>query len=227
VVLAEQDRPAVALAQVPGFDQLERLFGQVEQSNQVGDGNPAAPDAPADLLLREAEVVDEHRAGACLLDGVQVLPRHVLGEGDVEPLPVVGLAQHRGDQLDAGDPGGAQAALARDELVAPAGQRPDDNRLEHPAGANGVRQLAELGLVEAAPWLARVRIDQVDGDLAQPVLVSGARQDRGEPSAHAPAVIGHLSSSYDLFDPHALGLELQPRAATSFASLRYAALPAL
>ena len=66
-----------------------------------------------------------------------------------------------------------------------------------------------------------------DRDLAQPVLVARAREDRGEAPAHPPAVIGHEHLAYDLFPPHALDLFVHPRAATSFANLRYAALPAL
>jgi len=43
-----------------------------------------APDAAADLLARQAELFGERRAGPSLLDGVQVLARHVLDEGHLE-----------------------------------------------------------------------------------------------------------------------------------------------
>ena len=54
----------------------------------------------------------------------------------------------RRDQLEAGDARGAQPALARDQLVAAARQRPDHDRLEHAARADGLGQLLESDLVE-------------------------------------------------------------------------------
>ena len=51
VVLAEQDRAAVALGELAGLEQLEHLVGQLEQADQVRDRDAAAADAPADLLL--------------------------------------------------------------------------------------------------------------------------------------------------------------------------------
>ena len=85
------------LGQVAALDQLERLLGELQDANQVRDRDAAPPDPAADLLLGEPEVVHEHRARACLLDGVEVDARHVLGEGEVEALPVVRVADERGD----------------------------------------------------------------------------------------------------------------------------------
>jgi hypothetical protein len=42
VVVGEQQRPAVALGQLAALEQVERLVGQVEQAQQVRDGDPAA-----------------------------------------------------------------------------------------------------------------------------------------------------------------------------------------
>src|SRR5215207_10734305 len=92
VVLAQQDRAAVALAQGARLDQLESVLREVQQPDEVRDSNAAATDAATHLLLRQPEVVDEHRARAGLLDRVEVHARHVLGEREVEPLPVVGVA---------------------------------------------------------------------------------------------------------------------------------------
>src|SRR5262249_933860 len=77
VVGREQERPAVALAEVAGLDGLEGLVGQVEQADEVGHRHPATPDATADLLTRQAELLGQRRAGPRLLDGVEVLTRHV------------------------------------------------------------------------------------------------------------------------------------------------------
>ena len=50
VVGGEQQRAAVALAEVARLDGLERLVGQVEQADEVGHRHPAATDAPAHVL---------------------------------------------------------------------------------------------------------------------------------------------------------------------------------
>ena len=59
VVVGQQQRAAVALGQRAVLEQRERLVGQVEQAQQVRDRDAAAADAPADLLAREAELLDE------------------------------------------------------------------------------------------------------------------------------------------------------------------------
>ena len=72
-------RPWPSLS-APLLDQLEHLVGQVEQAQQVADRDPAAPDTAADLLARQAELLHQRRAGARLLDRVEVLARHVLDQ---------------------------------------------------------------------------------------------------------------------------------------------------
>ena len=113
--------------EVAALDQLERLLGKLEQPDQVGDRYAAAAHPAADLLLGEAEVVDEHRARARLLDRVQVDARHVLREREVEPLPVVGVADERGDRArappSARRAGGARRRPARSSRRPAAGRR--------------------------------------------------------------------------------------------------------
>ena len=128
--------------------------------------------------------------------------RHVLGEREVEPLPVVGLAQHRRDQLELGDPRGAQPALAGDQLVAPPASGRTTIGCSTPRARIDSASSASLVSSKLLPRLARVGVDQVDGDLPQPVLVAGARKDRGEAAAHAPPVVRHERLAYDLFAPH-------------------------
>src|SRR5215204_1645912 len=60
----------VALAQGARLDQLESVLREVQQPDEVRDSNAAATDAATHLLLRQPEVVDEHRARAGLLDRV-------------------------------------------------------------------------------------------------------------------------------------------------------------
>ena len=135
--------------QVAGLEQRERLVGQVEQAQEVRDGDAAAADAQADVLAGEPELLDEGRAGARLLDRVEVLAGHVLDEGELERRRVVALAHERGDALQPGEPRGAPAALAGDELVRPAGERADEDGLEDAVRRDRVGERLERRLVEA------------------------------------------------------------------------------
>ena len=191
VVLAEQDRPAVPLGQVAGLDQLERLLGQVEQADQVGDRDAAAADPAADLLLGEAEVVDEHRARARLLDRVEVLAGHVLGEGEVEPLRSRRLgARSRGS----GSIPAIRAARSRRSPAISskraARERPHDDRLEHaPHPIDSASATSAVSSKLLRGWRG-FGLDQVDRDLAaaRPRLAGGALSAR----IGRPAGIGHL-----------------------------------
>ena len=89
---------------------------------------------------------------------------------------------------------GAPAALAGDQLVRAAGDRAQQDGLEHAALAQRAGERDQRRLVEAPARLPRVRPDQVDRHLAElgvrrPVLVRRRRrsQDRREPAAHTPA----------------------------------------
>ena len=53
---AREQGLAVALAEVAGLEQLQRLVGQLEQADQVGDGGAAAADAAGQLLFGQAEL---------------------------------------------------------------------------------------------------------------------------------------------------------------------------
>src|SRR4029079_7114482 len=76
------------------------------------------------------ELVEERRVGTRLLDRGEVLARHVLDEREEEAVPVVGLAEERGQRVQAGLAGGAPATLTGDALVAAFRTRPDDDRLQ-------------------------------------------------------------------------------------------------
>src|SRR3954453_21800020 len=85
---------------------------EIEQADQVGDRGAAAADPPGELLLRDAEVVDQRGAGSRLLDRIEVLPDHVLDQRGLEALVLGGGPDDRGHAVDAGLLGGPPAALA-------------------------------------------------------------------------------------------------------------------
>ena len=70
VIRRQQQRPAVAFAELARLHQLERLVGKLEQAEQVRNRDPAATDAQADLLACEPELLDQGGARPCLLDRI-------------------------------------------------------------------------------------------------------------------------------------------------------------
>ena len=188
VVRQRQQRAPVALGELAALDHRLHLVGQVEQAQQVGDGDAAATDQLGDALVREAELVDESRVGERLLDGVEVLAGDVLGQRDLERRDLVGGPHERRDVLEAGELRGAQAPLAGDQLEAHAGgrrrafggrllrvQRPHHDRLHHAERPDGGGQLLQLVVRERAPRLPPVDADVGQRQLPQPALAERRR----------------------------------------------------
>src|SRR3954468_11612553 len=94
LVLDEQQRASVALRELARLDHRKRLVRQLEQADQVRDGDAAAAHAPGHLLLGQAEVLDQRRAGSRLLDRVEVLAGHVLDQRELEPFALVSRAHY-------------------------------------------------------------------------------------------------------------------------------------
>ena len=132
VVRRHQQRAAVTLGERPGLDQHERLVGQLEQSEQVGDRDAGTTHAAADVLTRQPELLDEHRHGAGGFERVEVLARHVLDQCELERLGVVVRPDQRRHGLEAGELRRPPAALARDQLVGAARARAHEDGLQHP-----------------------------------------------------------------------------------------------
>ena len=82
-----------------------------------------------------------------LFDRVEVLALNVLDDRQLGHLPVGHFANLHRHAFPARHLGGAQAALAGDELVA-ALERPHDDRLQEAVRANAVAQVGDLGFVE-------------------------------------------------------------------------------
>src|SRR5262245_17826088 len=68
---------------------------------------------------------------------------------------------------------GAPAAFAGDQLVAPAGERTDDHRLDYAALGDRGGELAERFFVEMAPRLVGMRFDRRDRQAGEPVARPG------------------------------------------------------
>ena len=90
----------------------------------------ARPTRVGDVVLGEPELVDQLAVGVGRLDRVEVRALEVLDERELELVAIGELADDGRDALEAGGLGGAQPALAGDELVAVDGLG-DEDRLEH------------------------------------------------------------------------------------------------
>ncbi len=139
--------------------------------------------------MGHVEVDQQLLVGGRFLQRVEVLAVDVLQERVPQQLVVLGQANHRGDGLKPGCLGGADPALAHDDLVAVA-LGPDHDRLQHPDGLDALGQLVEGVLVEGLPRLPRVRVEQFQWNLEERrpsawVRTAKARErlDGGQPVA--------------------------------------------
>ena len=155
VAAGAEQGPAVALAELAGLEQLQRLVGKLEQADQVGDGGAAAADAARQLLFGQPQLLDQGRAGLRLLDRVEVLADHVLDQRRLQPLGLGLVADDRRHLLEARLLRGAPAALAGDQLVAAVGEGADQQRLDDAAGLDRGGEGGEGLGVELGPRLAR------------------------------------------------------------------------
>ena len=111
----------------------------------------------------------EPRHRSRLVDRVQILALQVLDERHGERRLIRELAHHHGHGGEPGEPRGAPAAFAGDDLVAlrvRAGLRrrhdSDDQRLQHALLANGLRELGETFFAQLQPRLVAPRPELVD-----------------------------------------------------------------
>src|SRR5690606_8022966 len=149
---------------------------------------------------------------------------------------------------------GAPAAFAGDELIAPAGERPNDNRLNNAAFGDRTGEFGERFLVETAARLIGMRLDRGDretrealaGHDGRPVfpglVIARARdqrlfaprlaEQRTESAAELAADGGTRIGARDwpggdvVLGAHAAFLSCGRRPISSRASVMYARLPA-
>src|SRR5207248_9182108 len=162
---------------------------EVEQADGVRDRRPALAAPAGQLGLADSEVLYRRRAGARLVDRVQVLARDVLEQSELEALGAFRVTNDRGHLVELRDPRRAQPPLAGDQLVGATRQRAHHQRLQDAARLDRLGQRQPRLAVELLARLVRVGTDQLDRYLAQRRLglgaAGGAGQDRREPAAHA------------------------------------------
>src|SRR5438552_5546311 len=102
-----------------------------QQTERLGYRYTMLAEALSDVLVREAELVDEPAQAASFLDRIEVGALQVLDQAEDELLVVSRFsADHRRHTLEAGEPRRAPPSLARDQLIT-VGEAPDEKRLQH------------------------------------------------------------------------------------------------
>ncbi len=180
-VVETEQRPGMTGGQHTGRDPPLHGDGQVQQPDGVADDRATAADALRELVVGDAEFLEQLLVGSSLLQrielgAVDVLQQRVAQHG------VVGCAAHYGrDGLEAGGGRRAQAALAHHQLVA-VGDAPHHHRLQHPELAHRVGQFGERVLVEDLARLLGVGLDLVQAQFGE--LRAGDREQVFSGIAH-------------------------------------------
>ncbi len=195
LVAKRQQRPGMALRDFALLDHPLHVGRQLQQADQIRHGRAIDVDAGGDFFLRAMVLVDVPLERLRLFDRVEVLPLDVFDDGQLGHLAVVDVADLHRHLAPVGGLGGAEPALAGDELVAVA-DAADHQRLQDAVGADAVRQVGDLGLFERLPRLIRIGFD---GDAVEPelaVLVAGRlRIERLLVSSDSPSTAGVASGS--------------------------------
>ena len=119
----------MAFAEPAVRDRLLDAGRKLEQAEGVRDRRSGPPDARRDLVLAEAELVDQLAVRFRGLERIEILALEVLDEGELELVAVGELADDRGDAFETGRLRSPEPALPGDELVA-VDRLGDEDRLE-------------------------------------------------------------------------------------------------
>ena len=138
------------------------------------------------------EIVSQTSVGERFLERIEVRPLDVLDQRRGQQALVGDVPDDDRNFEQAGALGGAPAAFAGDDLVAPA-IAADDDRLDDPIGPDGGRELVEPAVVHRRAWLELVRSQQIDVDV-EGTLGGGGRRignERAQAAAERRAFVSH------------------------------------
>jgi hypothetical protein len=219
---------AVALGQSTIGDGRLDARSQVEESKRVGHGRASTADPIGDIVLAEAELVDQLPVCLGRLEGIEIFALQVLDKGELELVAVGELPDDGRDAFEAGRMGGPEPALAGDELVAVNGFR-DQDRLQDTVLGDARRERGQTVLIEAFAGLMRVRADARDRDLDGTALPGAAlRDERCETSTQALGPLGpdgHEAAAIIVPSLDADAATRPSRVLSSFARAEYADAP--
>jgi hypothetical protein len=155
----------VSEGELGGLDELEDIFGKLQEAEEIGDRGAILAGTLGHLLLCEAKVACEALIGAGLLDWVEVFTLEIFNNGDFHRLLVGDLADDGRNGWFAGTLGGEPAALSGDELEA-SGLLANGDGLDDTGDLDGIGKLGKGDFIEVRPGLVGIAIDEFEGDVA-------------------------------------------------------------
>ncbi len=164
-----------------GHHQFDRR-GQFEKPERIGDRAALLAQLAGQLILRDAQSIEEILTGLGFLDRVKLFALNIFYESKLEQAIVRYFADQRGNFKQAGALRRHEPTFSCDQLVPPALGAHED-RLKHSMITNGVSELTEPLFVDLQSRLVRIGRNPVDVDFAGNRLrLICFRDERSQPS---------------------------------------------
>jgi hypothetical protein len=175
------------------------LSRQLEQSQQIGHGNPRASDRFRHLFMGEPEFLRQTLKSVGLFQGAQVFSLDVLDQRYCERSLIRHVPHNGRNFLQSGELGRPPSTLTGNELEAFAVRNgSDDHGLDHALGTDGVRQILQRLGRNVRAWLKTTTTNFVHcntmnfarcrlGDLR----TDARTEQRIEPSSEPPLLNRH------------------------------------
>ena len=207
LVLGEQHGAAVAFREPPGLEQVEHVVRRSSSRSRFDTATRLRPTRrPTSSRVRPSSSTRAAtaRASSTGFRSSRAMFSTIAASSDAASSRRSTIAGTR----EAGPLRRAPAPLTGDQLVAAALARAHEDRLQHAVLGQRLGERVERRLVEAPRAAARVRLDQLDRDVrAAPAGSPCCPETEGSRRGRVPC-------------------RVQPRAATSLASAKYASAPA-
>ena len=146
---------------------LLRVVLQVKETECVGDRASVHAHTLCDLLVAQAELVDEPPKRLGLLHRVEVLALEVLDDGPLGKLTIIQVPHNGGHSVEPGQLRSPPATLTGNELVTAGRIRPDHNRLHQAVLSNGLSQTCQLVLIDGLSRLIGAGTNRVDPEVRE------------------------------------------------------------
>ena len=163
-----QQGPGMARGQFSDHQHRLHAVGQPQQTQRIGDMGAALAHMLGQILLGEAELLDQPVIAFRLLEGGEIVALQIFHQRQLQHLAIGEIAHDDGNVVQLGELGCPPAPLAGDDLmdIGLAGVAAHQNRLQYAVGADRFRQRLEFLGIEMAARLQRAGLELADGKLA-------------------------------------------------------------
>ena len=144
------------------LDELQHRLGQRQQPRRVCDGGARFAHALRHIVLRHAVDILQGAVALRLFNGIQILALEVFDQSHLHGALLVRCQDAHRHFLEPGHAAGAPAALARDDLIKSAIERPDRDRLDEPIRPDGFCEHFQCLRVKVLARLVGARLDLLD-----------------------------------------------------------------